>query len=115
MTTPLLISESIPLECKKILETLEIGRRVKYGETEGYISFVCDDYLNICFKEKPAQPGSARPVEKWELIVFKEYCEDLLVDDTHMHDVVLYKGRTNDHPGNEMLPHVATPMDVPIL
>ena len=115
MTTPLLISESIPLECKKILETLEIGRRVKYGETEGYISFVCDDYLNICFKEKPAQPGSARPVEKCELIVFKEYWEDLLVDDTHMHDVVLYKGRTNDHPGNEMLPHVATPIDVPIL
>lgn len=115
MTTPLLISESIPLECKKILETLEIGRRVKYGETEGYISFVCDDYLNICFKEKPASPGSARPIEKCELLVFREYWEDILVDDTHMHDIVTYKGKVNDHPGNEMLPHAATKMSVTVL
>lgn len=115
MTTPLLMSESIPLECKKILDTLTVGRRVKYKETEGYISFVCDEYLNICFKEKPAPPGSAHPIMKCELIVFRDYWEDLLVDDTHMHDVVTYKGKVNDHPGNEMLPHAATPMGVAIV
>jgi hypothetical protein len=114
MSTPLLISESIPLECKKILETLEIGRRVKYKETEGYISFICDEYLNICFKEKPAPPGSSRQFIRCELLVFRSYWEDLLVDDTHMHDVILYKGRVNDHPGNEMLPHAVTPIPVTV-
>lgn len=114
MTTPLLISESIPLEVKKILQTLEIGQRARYNATEGYISFICDEYITICFKEKPNGPGSARPVEQCNLLVFREYWEDLEVDDTHMHDVVLYKGKVNDHPGNEMLPHAVTRIPVPV-
>jgi len=114
MTTPLLISESIPLEVKKILQTLEIGQRARYKNTEGFISFICDDYICICFKEKELPPGSARKYEQCNLLVFSGYWEDLEVDDTHMHDVVRYKGKINDHPGNEMLPHAVTPMLVPV-
>ena len=114
MTTPLMISESVPLEVKKILDTLELGRRVKYETTEGFIDFICDQYLTICFKQKKSQPGSFREYENCSLVVFREDWEDLWVDDTHMHDVVLYKGKVTEHPGNEMLPHVATPMDVAI-
>ena len=115
MTTPLMISESVPLEVKKILDTLELGRRVKYETTEGFIDFICEQYLTICFKQKKSQPGSFREYENCSLVVFREYWEELWVDDSHMHDVRAYRGKVNEHPGNEMLPYTPEAADVAIV
>ena len=96
MTTPLMISESVPLEVKKILDTLELGRRVKYETTEGFIDFICEQYLTICFKQKKSQPGSFREYENCSL-------------------VRAYRGKVNEHPGNEMLPYTPEAADVAIV
>lgn len=106
MTIPLLISESIPVEVSKILDTLTLGRKCRFKTTEGYISFVCDQYLCICYKQKPNPPGSRRPYEECNLVVYRQYWENLEVDDSHLRDVQRYKGKTEDHPGNDMLPTI---------
>ena len=48
MTTPLFIGESVPLEVRNIINSLSIGAHVRYKNIEGFIDFICDDYITIC-------------------------------------------------------------------
>jgi hypothetical protein len=106
MTTPLLISESVPREIENILKSLEIGQPARYKGFDGYIAFVCDEYISICYKEEPQDKSARRPVMQSCLLVYECNWEDIEIEDTHFYDVKNYHGNVNDHPGNEMLPPV---------
>ena len=73
---------------------------------EGPIDFVCDDYITICISERPNPPGSKQPMNKCCLLVFNKYWDELELDDSLFQHVKAYSGKTNDHPGNEMLPEL---------
>ena len=48
MSTPIFLSESIPLELRNILKSFEKGMRVKTPDgDEGYIDFISDQYITI--------------------------------------------------------------------
>lgn len=107
MTTPLFIGESIPREVRNILKSLEIGMLARYKNHEGTIEFVCDDYITICIAMSPNQdPNARRETNKCCLLVYRQNWDDIEIEDTHFYDVKAYTGKTNDHPGNEMLPSV---------
>jgi hypothetical protein len=106
MTIPLLISESVPKEIRNILKSLEIGQRARYKGFDGYISFVCDEYITLCYSKQPQDESARRPYLECCLLVYESNWEDMEIEDVHFHDVKSYHGKTNDHPGNEMLPHV---------
>ena len=106
MTTPLLISESVPKEIRNILKSLEIGQRARYKGFDGYISFVCDEYITLCYSKQPQDESARRPYLECCLLVYESNWEDMEIEDEHFHDVKSYHGKTNDHHGNEMLPHV---------
>ena len=44
MSTPLFISESIPLEIRDILKALSVGSKAGFQGFEGTIGFVSDEY-----------------------------------------------------------------------
>lgn len=107
MTTPLFISEAPALEIRNIVKSLSPGARVRWNNLEGYIEFVDDAYLTICISEKPNPPGSCRPTNKCCVLVFNQYWDELELDDSVFQYKKAYRGKTNDHPGNEMLPELA--------
>ena len=50
MTTPLMIGESVPLEVRNILKSLEVGMPIRWKGNEGTIEFVDDEYITMCFR-----------------------------------------------------------------
>jgi hypothetical protein len=106
MTTPLFISEAPALEIRNIIKSLSPGATVKWHDVVGTIEFVDDEYITICINEKPNPPGSKQPMNKCCLLVFNKYWDELEVDDTYFNHVKSYHGKTNDHPGNELLPTI---------
>jgi len=107
MTTPLFISEAPALEIRNIIKSLSPGAKVRWHKVEGYIEFVDDAYLTICISEKPNPPGSKQPLSKCCVLVFNQYWDELELDDSVFQHVKAYHGKTNDHPGNELLPELA--------
>lgn len=107
MTTPLFISESVPLEVRNIIKSLDIGAHVRYRDLEGYIAFVCDDYITICYKEYDHGDSTARrPLTQCCALVYNQFWDELELDDQYFLNKRNYTGKTNDHPGNELLPPV---------
>ena len=106
MSTPLFISESIPLEIRNVLKSLEIGMPARYQDFTGTIEFVSEEYITLCISEKPNPEGSRHPMNKCCLLVYSRDWDDLEIEDTHFQDKRNYHGEVNCHPGNEMLPHV---------
>lgn len=106
MSTPLFISESIPLEIRNVLKSLEIGMPARYQDFTGTIEFVSEEYITLCISEKPNPEGSRHPMNKCCLLVYSRDWDDLEIDDSSFKNVKNYKGKTNDHPGNEMLPPI---------
>ena len=53
MSTPLFISESIPLEIRDILKALSVGSKAGFQGFEGTIGFVSDDYITLILREIP--------------------------------------------------------------
>lgn len=105
MTTPLFLSESIPLEIRNILKSLEIGMPCRYGNDEGFISFICNDYVTICVREIPDE-SFRTGIRQVNVIVYQSDWDNLEIEDSHFKNVKNYRGKTNDHPGNEMLPPI---------
>jgi len=104
MTTPLLLSETEPIEYRNLVKYLTVGRYVKWKTTEGYINFVCDDYITICFREYDNNDPSAKNRKnQCCLLVYKEHWEDLEFEPIKQYGKS-YSGKVNDHPGNEYLP-----------
>ena len=104
MTIPLFISESVPKEIKNILKSLEVGMPAKYGQMTGTIEFVSDEYITLCVGTKPNPPGSRQPMNKCCLCVYPHMWDDLEIEDEHFYDHKAYRGTTEDHPGNDLLP-----------
>ena len=57
MTTPLFLSESIPLELRNILKSLEVGMPARFEQFEGTIEFVSEEYITLCVGTKPNPEG----------------------------------------------------------
>ena len=105
MTIPIFLSEAIPLEIRNILKSLEIGMPARFRSDEGIISFICNDYITICVRKVPDE--TYRNKER-EVNIICRQCDwdELEIEDTHFQNKKNYKGNTNDHPGNELLPPI---------
>jgi len=107
MTTPLMIGESVPLEVRNILKSLEVGMPIRWKGNEGTIEFVDDEYITMCFRAYPNDdPNAVKNVHKCCLIIYPHQWDEIEIEDTHFYDVKNYKGKTDDHPGNDMLPSI---------
>ncbi len=106
MTIPLFISESVPKEVSNILRSLEVGMPARYKDFEGTIEFVDDSYITLCITKKTNPPGFRQPYNKCCLLIFPYQWDDLEIEDEHFYDHKAFRGKTNDHPGNEMLPDI---------
>lgn len=106
MTTPLFIAEAPGLEIRNIIKSLSVGAKVRWKTHEGYINFIDDEYITICVSEKPNPPGSRHPTNKCCLLCYAAQWDELELDSDYFQHKKAYKGRVNNHPGNDMLPHV---------
>jgi hypothetical protein len=104
MTIPLLISESVPKEISNILKSLKVGMPARYKEFEGTIEFVDDAYITLCISKKENPPGYRQPYNKCCMCIYPQYWDDLEIEDEHFYDHKSFRGKTEDHPGNDMLP-----------
>ena len=105
MTTPLFISESVSLEIRNILKALDIGAKVRFRGEDGEISFVSDQYITICTRKIP-DPVHRYGYRAVNVLVYPHEWDDLEIDDSYFKNKKNYHGKTNDHPGNEMLPDI---------
>lgn len=94
------------MEIRNIIKSLSVGARVRWKTHEGYINFIDDDYITICVSEKPNSPGSKHPTNKCCLLCYASQWDELELDSDYFQHKKAYKGRVNNHPGNDMLPHV---------
>lgn len=106
MTSPLFISESIPLEVRDILKALEVGQPARYKGFDGFIAFVCEEYISICYKEHPQDETARRSTLQCCMLVYPCDWDDIEINDEHFKRLKHYNAKVNDHPGNDMLPPV---------
>jgi len=105
MSTPLFISESVPLEIRNILKAVQPGCPARYKTFEGTIEFVSDEYITLCVSSKPNEDPYAKTTHnKCCLLVYEHQWDELELDPKYFQHKRNYRGKTNDHPGNEMLP-----------
>ena len=50
----------------------EMLEPVTYGNTKGYISFMCEEYISICFIDRP-DPTCRWGRYKTNLVVYRNY------------------------------------------
>ena len=79
MTIPILLSESIPLEIRNILKSLERGQKVrlKSGE-EGIIDFVCDQYITVS-TNRWEDPNSMHGYRETKVLVYPHEWDDMYI------------------------------------
>lgn len=107
MTTPLFLSESVPIEVRNILAALKPGMPARYEDFEGHIRFVSDDYITLCIRKYPhGDPNAKNPNTEVCLVITPDKWDDLEIDDSVFQHVKNYHGKTDDHPGNDLLPPV---------
>jgi|TARA_B000000557_G_scaffold59689_1_gene46533 hypothetical protein len=87
------------------MKHLEVGRKAKYDGLEGTIEFVSDDYITICVSTKPNPEGSRQPMNKCCICVYPNEWGNVEVEAIKQYGKS-YKGKIDDHPGNDMLPEV---------
>jgi len=110
MTTPLLISESVALEIRNILKSLEIGSPIRYKGLEGYICFTCNDYISMCFHEyEHGDPSARQPTTQCCLLIYQHDWDEIEIEDSHFYNHKAYHGYIPEHPGNDMLPEGERP------
>jgi|TARA_B100000282_G_C31327964_1_gene307581 hypothetical protein len=105
MSTPLFISESIPLEIRDILKALSVGSKACWQGFEGTIGFVSDDYITLIIRQIPDE-GTLRGFRDVSLLVRRCDWEELELDPVHFQRQKAYKGKINDHAGNDMMPEI---------
>ena len=61
----------------------EYGMMVKYHHTQGWVNFICDDYITICFIDRPDKHKRNGRYQA-NLLVFREYWNEVCscVDET---------------------------------
>ena len=105
MSTPLFISESIPLEIRDILKALSVGSKAAWQGFEGTIGFVSDDYITLILREIPDE-NTRYGYRTVSLLVRRCDWEELELDPIHFKRVKSYRGKINDHAGNDMMPEI---------
>ena len=105
MTIPLIISNADRLELRNIMKHLEVGRKAKFDGLEGTIEFVSDEYITICVGKKLNPEGARRKYNKCCICVYPNQWGDVEVEAIKQYGKS-YKGKIDDHPGNDMLPEV---------
>lgn len=91
---------------KKILQSLKVGTRVRFKDDEGYISGVYDEYLTLCVREIEDK-GSRYGKRFVNVLIYPSDWEDIEIDpEQYPTDHRNYQGKTDDHPGNDMLPPI---------
>ena len=103
MTTPLFISESVPLEIRNILKALDIGAKVRFRGEDGEITFVSDQYITICTRKIP-DPVHRYGYRAVNVLVYPHEWDDMYIEADHFYNKKSYKGYIREHPGNEDLP-----------
>jgi hypothetical protein len=104
MTIPLFIAESIPIEMRNILKSLDKGMKVRTPDgEEGYIDFISDQYITVVTHEWD-DPGTMNGKRQVKVLVFQHQWDDMEIEDEHFYNHKNYKGRIVEHPGNEDLP-----------
>jgi len=110
MTTPLLISESVALEIRNILKSLEVGMPIRYDGMDGYICFIDDHYISMCFREyEHGDPSAKHPTTQCCVLIFPQDWDEIEIEDNHFYSKKAYKGYIAEHPGNDMLPEGERP------
>ena len=105
MTIPLIISNADRIELRNIMKHLEVGRKAKFDGLEGTIEFVSDEYITICVSKKLNPEGARQKYNKCCICVYPNQWGDVEVEAIKQYGKS-YKGKTDDHPGNDMLPEV---------
>ena len=105
MSTPLFISESRPLEIRDILKALSVGSKAAWQGFEGTIGFVSDDYITLILREIPDE-NTRYGFRTVSLVVRRCDWEELELDPVHFKRVRAYRGKINDHAGNDMMPEI---------
>ena len=104
MTIPILLSEAVRLELRNILKSLQVGMKVKLKDGEsGVINFISDDYITVTtnqWKDENSRWG----YRQTNVLVYPTDWENMCIEDEHFYNKKSYKGKVNDHPGNEDLP-----------
>ena len=93
------------MEIRNILKALDIGAKVRFRGEDGEISFVSDQYITICTRKIP-DPVHRYGYRAVNVLVYPHEWDDLEIDDSYFKNKKNYHGKTNDHPGNEMLPDI---------
>ena len=108
MSTPIFLSESVRLELRNILKSLEKGMRVKTPDgEEGYIDFISDQYITVVTHEWD-DPETINGKRQVKVLVYAHQWDDLWMEDTHFHNKKNYTGYIREHPGKEDLPKEIT-------
>ena len=105
MTIPLIISNADRIELRNIMKHLEVGRKAKFDGLEGTIEFVSDEYITICVSKKLNPEGARQKYNKCCICVYPNQWGDVEVESIKQYGKS-YKGKIDDHPGNDMLPEV---------
>ena len=105
MTIPLIISNADRIELRNIMKHLEVGRKAKFDGLEGTIEFVSDEYITICVSKKLNPEGARQKYNKCCICVYPNQWGDVEVEAIKQY-CKSYKGKIDDHPGNDMLPEV---------
>ena len=105
MTIPLIISNADRIELRNIMKHLEVGRKAKFDGLEGTIEFVSDEYITICVSKKLNPEGARQKYNKCCICVYPNQWGDVEVEAIKQYGKA-YKGKIDDHPGNDMLPEV---------
>ena len=110
MTIPIFLAEAIPLEIRNILKSLERGMKVRLGSgEEGHINFIGDSYITVSMNRRE-DPNSMHGYKETNVLVYPHEWDDMEIEDEHFYNHKAYKGKINDHPGNEDLPTDITGM-----
>ena len=104
MTITLFIAESIPIEMRNILKSLDKGMKVRTPDgEEGYIDFISDQYITVVTHEWD-EPVTMHGKRQVKVLVYSHQWDDMEIEDEHFYNHKNYKGRIVEHPGNEALP-----------
>tara|TARA_B100000287_G_scaffold410505_1_gene439014 strand:- start:39718 stop:40038 length:321 start_codon:yes stop_codon:yes gene_type:complete len=103
MTTPILLAEAVALELRNVMKSLEVGMPARLDDDEGYIDFVCDDYIVLCTHEMP-DPNTLHGTRKVRVLVYPNDWDRLEIEADHFQNKRHYHRPVGDHPGNDMIP-----------
>ena len=91
---------------KKILQSLKVGTKIRFDGDEGYIFGMYDEYLVMCVREIEDK-GSRYGKRYVNVLIYPKDWEDIEIEpDQYPTDHRNYQGKTDDHPGNDILPPI---------